>query len=63
MADQNLITDCKERVAYDLMKSIAYNESGQSIQNHGSRDYILTLYRQCYKAVTGLTIESVLKKD
>lgn len=53
-------SDSKERVAYDLTKTIARNESSSERKN---RDYWLTLYNQCRKATEGYGLESILSKD
>jgi hypothetical protein len=52
-----VISDAKERVAYDLMTTISGSEGGIK-----DRDYYLTLYRQCWKAANGGNLESVLLK-
>jgi len=60
MANENvLISDSKQRVAYDLMLQISYNEKDKP----KDRAYWLTLYRQCYKAVSNSSLESILKEE
>jgi hypothetical protein len=60
MANENvLISDSKQRVAYDLMMQISYNEKDKTT----NRAYWLTLYRQCYKAANGGSLESILKEE
>lgn len=68
MADQVTVTnpvkiesDSKQRVAYDLAMKIA-DHSGLPFEQK-DKQYWLTLYRQCYKAVTGHSIEGILKED
>ncbi len=53
-------SNSKERVAYDLMVTIGSNENSPEYK---TRDYWLTLYRQCYKAANGANLEYVLKQD
>ncbi len=45
----NLEDNSKYRVAYDLMKQIAYVEDN----THKDREYFLRLYRQSYDSVNG----------
>ena len=54
--------DSKERVAYELMSRIAVLED-TSDQQRASKSYWFGLYRQCFKAVSGHTLESILKED
>jgi hypothetical protein len=51
-------SDSPHRVALDLAMQISYAEKGQQ-----DRRYWLTLYRQCYKAVNGHQLESILKAE
>jgi len=44
MEKTELQFDCKERVAFDLMKAIA---DGPEKTTKRNRNYILTLYREC----------------
>ncbi len=68
MADQDMrisgpvrvVDNSIERVALDLAYQIAQDEA-TSVQK--DRQYWLTLYRQCYKATRGNTLESILKQD
>lgn len=53
-------SDSKTRVALDLMQRIADNERDQP---RSDRDYWLKLYTQCYKAVSGRSLENILKRD
>ncbi len=57
----SVVSDAKQRVAFDLMKHIGYecNSADQELQR--TKDYWLRLYRQCYKATSGMYIETVLK--
>jgi hypothetical protein len=48
-------------VAFDLMEHIASREKPQP-ELHASRDYWLTLYRQCYKAARGDALQYVLER-
>ena len=54
--------DSKERVAYELMSRIAVLED-TSEQQRANKSYWFGLYRQCFKAVSGHTLESILKED
>ena len=49
--------DSKERVAFDLMMLVYYDEN---IEKQG-RIYWLTLYHQCLMVVAGRPPESILK--
>ena len=53
MAEENerLIGDCKERVAFDLMLKISYQELEQTKHERDKRDYWLDLYLQCAQVV------------
>lgn len=54
-------SDATARVALDLMHHIAnWEEVPQGTKD--SRDYWLTLYRQAYKAASGVRLEHVLTK-
>ena len=57
----DVITDSKQRVAFDLMKQIDYYSPLKSEQK--SKEYWLKLYRQCYKAASGSALESILKEE
>jgi len=48
----------KEYVAWEIAKRIAHNETEMKFD----RQYWLTLYHQCHKAVSGHSLASVLKK-
>lgn len=49
-----------EMAALELMKHIASREVDKT-HPKDKRGYWLTLYRQCYKATTGHSLESILK--
>jgi hypothetical protein len=51
-------SDSKARVAYDLMHRIMSYE--KDVER--TRDYHLTLYRQCYKAVDGEILNYILDR-
>ena len=63
MADQTVkvVSDTKERVAYDLMNRIASETRDSSQMN--DKKYWLSLYRQCYKAADGCALETILKEE
>ena len=61
-ASMEIRSDSKERVAYELMSRIAVLED-TSDQQRASKSYWFGLYRQCFKAVSGHTLESILKED
>jgi len=61
-ASMEIRSDSKERVAYELMSRIAVLED-ISDQQRASKSYWFGLYRQCFKAVSGHTLESILKED
>jgi hypothetical protein len=48
-------------VAFDLMKFLG--NAGSTRDDRANREYWLTLYRQCYKAASGYTLESILGED
>ena len=52
----------KQSVALKLMQHISSWEDAPDVQKK-DRKYWLTLYRQCYKAANGSSLESVLKAD
>lgn len=54
-------SECKQRVAYDLMNHISHYEKMESSSR--DRSYWLKLYRQCQLAVDGCSIETILKGD
>lgn len=54
-------SDCKTRVAYDLMSKIAVH-TGDNEQKKDKK-YWLILYRQCWKAVDGFDIQQILQED
>ena len=55
-------SDSKERVAYELVSRIAVLEDTLD-QQRASKSYWFGLYRQCFKAVSGHTLDSILKED
>lgn len=57
----NVVSDSKQRVAYDLMKTIDLCSPLKTEQK--TKDYWLKLYRQCYKATNGTPLESILKEE
>lgn len=62
MADQSVrvVSDAKVQVAFDLMKHISgYNPEAEKVKD---RAYWLTLYRQCYKAANGCSLEDILQE-
>lgn len=61
MADgeSKIIVHSRESVAYQLMQDIIAQES----TSQKTREYLLTLYVQCLKATSGVTLAVVLKKD
>ena len=61
-ASMEIRSDSKERVAYELMSRIAVLEN-TSDQQRASKSYWFGLYRQCFKAVSGHTLDSILKED
>ncbi|MBM4160976.1 MAG: hypothetical protein FJ217_07745 [Ignavibacteria bacterium] len=60
MADQTvrIEPDSRERVAFDLMKTISQEEAGAK-----DRKYFFILYRQCYKATHGFLVKPTLETD
>ncbi|MEW6206664.1 MAG: hypothetical protein AB1516_15230 [Pseudomonadota bacterium] len=54
-------TDSKARVALDLMKHIDQYSELKTEQK--TKDYWLKLFRQCYKAANGQSLESILKEE
>jgi len=58
----DIASDSKQAVAFELMKHIANWEEGNGAQMK-TRDYWLTLYRQCYKAANGSALERILQAD
>lgn len=54
-------SDSKQRVALDLALKID-DHSGLKFEQKNKK-YWLTLYRQCYKAVSGQALEHILKEE
>lgn len=50
----------KQSVAFKLMRHIADWEESPAKKDRG---YWLTLYRQCYKATNGNSLETILKAE
>jgi len=59
----DLKADCKESTALELTKYIFASENADNASLTTSRDYFLTLYRQCYKATSGYALTDILKKE
>lgn len=57
----DVVTDSKQRVAFDLMKLIDAHSPVELERQ--KKDYWLTLYRQCYKAASGSSLESILREE
>ena len=57
----DIASDSKQAVAYTLMQHIAACEGEDAKKK--TRAYWLTLYRQCYKATTGASLERILQAD
>jgi hypothetical protein len=58
-AESKIIMHSRESVAYQLMQDIIAQEG----TSQKTREYLLTLYVQCLKATSGVTLAVVLKKD
>ena len=58
----DIASDSKQAVAFTLMQHIAANEGADAAQTK-MRAYWLTLYRQCYKATTGSSLERILQAE
>lgn len=67
MADENrrikgevtVESDAAERVAFDLMESIAYHEK---LPQDAPRQYYLELYRQCWLVANGAGVPTDVKE-
>jgi hypothetical protein len=57
--ESKIIVHSRENVAYQLMQDIIAQEG----TSQKTREYLLTLYVQCLKATSGVTLAVVLKKD
>lgn len=57
----DIASDSKQAVAYTLMQHIAACEDAETQKK--TRAYWLTLYRQCYKATTGSSLERILQAE
>lgn len=53
--------DSTARVAFDLMRQIDQHNAPQPSQK--PKEYWLKLYRQCWKAANGVSLESTLKEE
>jgi len=53
--------DSTERVALDLMLHIMGHEKHPNTPN--PREYVLTLYKQCWKATHGRALKDILIQD
>ena len=60
-----IVSDAKERVAYDLMMTIHVSCKDTVIEKEAqkTREYWLKLYAQCYNAASGHSLKSILKDD
>lgn len=56
-------SDSKQRVAFELMKHIGVECFHTDKEAQQTKDYWLKLYRQCYKATKGGSLESIQKED
>lgn len=56
-----IASDSKQRVAFELAVKIS-DHSGIDYDKKDKK-YWLSLYRQCYKAVSGNSLEHILKED
>lgn len=54
-------SDSKQRVAFELMDRI--DTCGNVKPDQKDKKYWLTLYRQCYKAVSGSSLSEIIKED
>ncbi|NMF90992.1 hypothetical protein [Aromatoleum petrolei] len=59
----SVVSDAKQRVAFDLMKFIGEKCYATDRGAQETKDYWLKLYRQCYKAANGGSVESILKEE
>jgi hypothetical protein len=61
MAEERImISDSKQRVAYDLMQHIAFKETDEKDAQKG-RAYWINLYEQCYQATSGYPVKGLNK--
>lgn len=58
-----IISDAKQRVAYDLMLTIGGHCYDADKTEQKTREYWLKLYAQCHNATSGLSLKSILKED
>jgi len=59
----SVVSDAKQRVAFDLMKHIGIECYKTDQEAQKTKDYWLKLYRQCYKAANGGSLESIQKEE
>jgi len=59
----SVVSDAKQRVAFDLMKHIGNACFDTDKASQKTKDYWLKLYRQCYKAANGGSLESIQKEE
>jgi hypothetical protein len=55
-------SESKQAIALELMKHISGHEQADD-EKTKTRAYWLTLYRQCYKATSGASLERILQDD
>ena len=55
-------SNSKQAVAFKLMQHIAGYENAPGNQMN-TRQYWLTLYRQCYKATDGGSMDSIMRQE
>ncbi len=58
----DVASESKQAVAFELMKHISGCEQADDARTK-TRAYWLTLYRQCYKATSGASLERILQDD
>lgn len=51
--------DSKERIAFDLMVTLSHVEQ----VSNKDRNYYFILYRQCYKAAAGYSLQRILEDE
>jgi hypothetical protein len=58
----DVASESKQAIAFELMKHISTCEQADQEKTR-TRAYWLTLYRQCYKATSGSSLERILQDD
>lgn len=58
----DISSESKQAIAFELMKHISNCEKADDDKTK-TRGYWLTLYRQCYKATSGASLERILQDD